>query len=215
MMKIKWIGHACFLIEGEEGRVITDPFDESIPYRPPDFIADVVTVSHEHFDHNAVGRVRGNPTVIRGEGAHSAAGISFEGIASFHDDVSGQKRGPNTIFTFEMEGIQLAHLGDLGGALTDAQVSALAGVEVLFIPVGGHFTIGPQEAAALIKRLPNLKIAIPMHYKTDRLGENFPIAPVENFTRKMQNVKRVGSSEAALSRESLPAQQEVWILDYA
>lgn len=214
-MKIKWIGHACFLIDGEEGRVITDPYDETIPYRPPDFATDVVTVSHEHSDHNAVERVKGNPTVIRGKGAHSAAGITFQGTASFHDEVEGKKRGANTIFSFTMEGIQLAHLGDLGHPLTDEQVEALASVEVLFIPVGGYFTIGPKEAAALTKRLLNLKVVFPMHYKTERLGENFPIAPVDNFARKVQNVKRIGSSEVTLTRENLPAHQEVWILDYA
>ena len=194
---------------------MTDPYGESIPYRPPDYTADVITVSHDHFDHNAVERVKGSPTVIRGEGTHSASGVHFQGIASFHDESGGAKRGTNTIFAFEMEGLKMAHLGDLGEALSDEQMAALAEVEVLFVPVGGHFTIGPDEAAALVKKLPNLKVIIPMHFKTDRLGDNFPIATVDNFARKVQNVKRIGSSEVTVSRESLPAQQEVWILDYA
>jgi len=214
-MKIKWLGHSCFLIEDKEGRVMTDPYGTSIPYRPPDYAADVITVSHDHRDHNAVERVKGSPTVIRGEGTHSAAGIHFHGIASFHDESGGTKRGANTIFTFEMGGLKVAHLGDLGEALSDEHVAALGEVEVLFVPVGGNFTIGPDEAAALVKRLPNLKVIIPMHFKTDRLGDDFPIATVDNFARKVQNVKRIGSSEVTLSRESLPAQQEVWILDYA
>lgn len=214
-MRIKWLGHSCFLIEGRGGCVMTDPYDASLSYRPPDYAADVVTVSHEHFDHNAVERVKGSPTVIRGEGTHHAAGFHFQGIASFHDNCGGKKRGGNTIFTFEMEGLQLAHLGDLGETLSEEKMAALAGVEVLFIPVGGHFTIGPDEAEALIRRLPALRVIIPMHFKTDRLGDNFPIAPVDNFAGKMQNVKRIGGSEVTLSRESLPPQQEVWILDYA
>lgn len=214
-MKIKWLGHACFLIEGEQGRLITDPYDESIPYRPPDFSVDVVTVSHDHFDHNAVGRVKGSPAVVRGEGVHSASGIRFQGIASFHDESGGTKRGANTIFAFEIEGIRMAHLGDLGETLSEEQAAALSDVEVLLIPVGGYYTIGANEAAALVNRLPGLRVVIPMHYKTDRLGDDFPIAPVENFARRVQNVKRIGSSEVTLSRESLPAHQEVWILDYA
>lgn len=214
-MKIKWLGHACFLIEGEQGRLITDPYDESIPYRPPDFSVDVVTVSHDHFDHNAVGRVKGSPAVVRGEGVHSASGIRFQGIASFHDESGGTKRGANTIFAFEIEGIRMAHLGDLGETLSEEQAAALSDVEVLLIPVGGYYTIGANEAATLVNRLPGLRVVIPMHYKTDRLGDDFPIAPVENFARRVQNVKRIGSSEVTLSRESLPAHQEVWILDYA
>lgn len=214
-MKIKWLGHACFLIEGKEGRVMTDPYGESIPYRPPDRTADVITVSHDHFDHNAVGRVKGSPTVVRGEGAHSASGIRFQGIASFHDESGGTKRGANTIFTFEIEGIRMAHLGDLGETLSEEQAAALSDVEVLLVPVGGYYTIGADEAAALVNRLPSLRVVIPMHYKTDRLGDDFPIAPVANFARLVQNVKHIGSSEVALSRESLPAQVQVWILDYS
>jgi L-ascorbate metabolism protein UlaG (beta-lactamase superfamily) len=206
-MRIKWIGHACFLIEGEEGRVLTDPYDESIPYRAPDYSVDVVTVSHEHFDHNATERVKGNPIVIRGAGSHDAAGVIFTGIATFHDRENGRKRGENTIFTFTMEGIHLAHLGDLGHPLSDAQREALSD--------GGHFTIGPNEARDLIGSLPNLKVIIPMHFKTDLLGDNFPIAPVENFARKAQNIKKIGRSEITLTKETLPAQPEVWILDYA
>ncbi len=214
-MKVKWIGHACFLIEGKEGRILTDPYDEKVPYRPPDFSVDVVTVSHEHFDHNAVERVRGNPTVIRGEGEQTAHGITFHGIASFHDEVKGGKRGKNTLFVFEIEGVRLAHLGDLGEPLAVDQVGALAGVDVLFLPVGGFFTLGAEEGAALARRLPHVKVIFPMHFKTDRLASDFPIAPVDNFARKMQNVKRIGNSEVTLTRASLPRSQEVWILDYA
>jgi len=214
-MKIKWIGHSCFLIEGDGVRIITDPYDERLPYRPPDFPADVVTVSHEHFDHNAVSRVKGNPEVVRGVGEHVARGIKFVGIKSYHDEEGGAKRGENTIFKFALEGITLAHFGDFGQRLTDEQAAALADVEAVFIPVGGYFTIGPDEALEVIHRLPNLRVVFPMHYKTDILGDDFPIAPVENFSRRVQNVRRIGSSEVSLTKESLPATQEVWILDYA
>ena len=214
-MKIKWIGHSCFLIEGDSVRIITDPYNEQLPYRPPDYPVDIVTVSHEHFDHNAVERVKGNPQVIRGVGTHTAHGITFTGIKSYHDDEGGKKRGENTIFKFTVAGITLAHFGDLGQRLTDDQAAALTDVEVAFIPVGGFFTIGPDEAVEIANRLSHLKIIFPMHYKTDILGDDFPIAPVENFLRRMQNVKKIGSSEVTLTRANLPATQEVWILDYA
>ena len=212
-MKIKWVGHACFLIEGKEGRVMTDPYGESIPYRPPDYTADVITVSHDHFDHNAVERVKGSPTVIRGEGTHSASGIHFQGIASFHDESGGAKRGTNTIFAFEMEGLKMAHLGDLGEALSDEQMAALAEVEVLFVPVGGHFTIGPDEAAALVKRLPNLKVVIPMHFKTDSV--DFPIEPVDRFLEEMGSYERPETSQVEITPESLREGKRVIVLEHA
>ena len=214
-MKITWIGHACFLVESNEGKVVTDPFDESIGYDMPELSADVITVSHEHGDHNAVGRIGGNAKIIRGEGRHKANGIVFEGIGSFHDNVGGQSRGKNTIFIFRLEGITLAHLGDLGHPLSDDQLAALSSTEVLFIPVGGYYTIGPDEARALIGELENLKVVFPMHYKTDRLDEDFPIVPVENFTGKMENVKQIGTAEVILSKENLPSKLEVLVLNHA
>ncbi len=214
-MKITWVGHSCFLVEGKEGRVLTDPYDKKVPYRPPDFDVDVVLVSHEHSDHNAVERVKGTPTVLRGVGERTACGMTFRGIASFHDEADGKKRGANTIFTFEMEGVRLAHLGDLGQSLSVDQSTALHEVDVLFVPVGGFFTIGAQEAATLVESLPKAKIVIPMHFKTDRLPIVFPIASVDKFAQRMENVRRIGSSEVTLSRTSLPKSQEVWILEHA
>jgi L-ascorbate metabolism protein UlaG (beta-lactamase superfamily) len=214
-MKITWVGHACFLIEGQGGRVLTDPYDKKVPYRPPDFEVDVVLVSHEHSDHNAVERVRGDPVVLRGAGGHSAHGMDFRGISSFHDEAGGKKRGTNTIFLFQMEGVRLAHLGDLGHPLTYDQAAALADVDVVFVPVGGFFTIGADEAAALVESLPRAKVAIPMHYKTDLLPIVFPIASVDKFAKRMENVRRVGSSEVTLTRANLPQSQEVWILEHA
>jgi L-ascorbate metabolism protein UlaG (beta-lactamase superfamily) len=214
-MRIKWMGHACFLVSGQEGSLLTDPYGEAVPYLPLDVEVDVVTVSHDHFDHNAVGRVRGDPIVVRGLGRRAAGRFVVEGIGSFHDAEGGATRGQNTIFVFEVDGITLAHLGDLGGSLDGAALSALRRADVLFIPVGGTYTLDADQAAALLARLPNVKIAVPMHYWTDRLTDRFPIAKVDNFARKVQNARTVGGSEVTLTRASLPASQEVWIFDYA
>jgi len=214
-MNIQWIGHSCFLIHSKEANILTDPFNEAIPYSIPDTAVDIVTVSHEHFDHNAVERVKGNPEIVRGDGPHTAAGITFQGVPSFHDEEKGKKRGLNTIFLFTLEGIRFAHFGDLGQPLTQDQKMALSRVEAAFIPVGGYYTIGPDQARAVMQELPQLKVVFPMHYKTDKLSSDFPIAPLDKFTRGMQNTRKIGRSEVALTRDSLPGQTEVWILDYA
>ena len=214
-MKITWIGHSCFLIEGRDVRVITDPYDEHIPYKAPSLPADVVTVSHEHFDHNAVGRVLGSPQVVRGSGKHMAHGIEFNGMATFHDEEQGKKRGENTVFTFTIDGVTLAHFGDLGHVLNAEQLAQLKDVEVAMIPVGGYFTIDANQAAQIVAKLPAIKVVIPMHYKTDILGPDFPIDPVEKFTSQMQNTVEIGSAEVTLTASTLPAHPEVWILNYA
>jgi len=213
-MNVTWIGHACFLIESKGDRILTDPFNEKVPYNLPETDVDVVTVSHEHFDHNAVARVAGSPIVVRGPGKHEARGIRFSGIASAHDDQGGSQRGSNTIFAFALEGVHLAHLGDLGAPLDESQRRALADVEILFIPVGGHFTIDAQAAADLIGGLPALRIAIPMHFKTNRIGD-WPIAPVDAFEELVHNPRRLGHATATISRGILPSRPEVWILDHA
>lgn len=215
-MRIKWFGHACFLITTAEGiKILTDPFDESVPYPFPEEEVDVVTVSHEHFDHNAVGRVKGTPEVVRGLGEHTVKGVSIWGIPSFHDQKGGRERGRNTIFRLQADGITLAHLGDLGHTLNAEQQKPLEGVEVVLIPVGGHYTIGPQEAVEVIRMLPALKIAIPMHVKTE-LIKDWPIAPVEEFLSQVDlPVQRVGGAEVEITREGLPREKEVWVLSHA
>jgi len=215
-LKIKWIGHACFLITTSDGvKILTDPFDESVPYPFPEEPVDIVTVSHDHFDHNAVARVAGDPEVVRGVGGHTVKGISIWGVPSFHDQKGGRERGRNTIFRLEVDGITLAHFGDLGHVLNAEQQKPLQGVEVALLPVGGHFTIGPKEAVEVIHMLPKLRVVIPMHVKTE-LIKDWPIAPVEEFLSEVDlPVKRLDVAEVEITRETLPGEREVWVFSHA
>lgn len=178
---IRWWGQACFSISDGVHTAIADPFPADFGYKPPDVPAQVVLVSHEHRDHNGVEAVQGEPTVLRGAGAHEAAGMSFLGVAGFHDDKSGGQRGPNTIFVWGMGGQQLVHLGDLGAPLTKEQLAAIGPVDVVMIPVGGYYTIDAQQAVEVVERL-GAPIVLPMHYKTPAL-ERLPIATVDDFVK--------------------------------
>ena len=131
-MKVKWLGVACFLITSNRGlKIITDPYksDLNIKHAPVKEYTDIVTVSHEHGDHNHTSELRGNPEIIRGADKHSVKGIEFLGIGSYHDKVSGAQRGPNTIFCFTVDGIRLCHCGDLGHTL-DSNALNLSGVSM-------------------------------------------------------------------------------------
>lgn len=210
-MKISWLGHSCFKIEDDSGTVIvTDPFDESVNYPPPQIRADVVAVSHDHHDHNNTKALKGNPPVVRGPGKKAAAGIEFEGIATYHDERGGKLRGKNTIFCFEMDGVRVCHLGDLGHQLGEEEVAALGKVDVLMIPVGGTFTLdgeGAKKVAGQIKP----KIAIPMHFKTTPVPKSFGIYPADDFLSG-QKVERPGKS---ITEDDLPAEGPlVVVLDY-
>ena len=211
-MKIKCLGHACFLLTSEQGlRVITDPYTagSGINYSPIKETADVVVVSHGHADHNNVSAVRGKAEVVRGSGIRTAKGVQFRGIATYHDTSQGKQRGTNTVFCFSLDGIRLCHLGDLGHLLSQAQISEIGAVDILFIPVGGFYTIDAAGASRVCEQLES-KVVIPMHFKTPQC--TYPIAGVDDFLRNKENVKKMDYSEIEFRLEELPTVTEIVVL---
>jgi L-ascorbate metabolism protein UlaG (beta-lactamase superfamily) len=214
-MKLKWLGHSCFLITSETGlRIITDPYSTvgGINYSPVNEAADIVTVSHNHRDHNNIAAVRGKPEVITGSGTKTAKGIQFKGIASHHDESKGKERGANTIFCFTVDGIRLCHLGDLGHELSREEIAQIGNVDVLLIPIGGFFTIDARVAAKVGDDL-KPKVILPMHYKTPKC--DLPITGVEDFLAGKKNVKKLNSSEAEFKAGKLPEATEIVVLQPA
>lgn len=168
-MVITWYGQACFKIQSGERTFVIDPFSKSIGLTPPNIQADVVFVTHDHYDHNNTKALKGDPFIINGSGEYELKGMKAWGIDSFHDDEQGAKRGLNTLYLIEIEGIRILHLGDLGqSSLDNKQIENIARVDVLMIPVGGTFTIGAKEAVGIINAF-EPKIMIPMHYKIPKL----------------------------------------------
>jgi L-ascorbate metabolism protein UlaG (beta-lactamase superfamily) len=214
-MKVKWLGHSCFLITSSGGvRIITDPYavGGGINYSPIKETADVVVVSHGHGDHSNVSVVQGKPEVVKGSGTKTAKGMQFRGIASYHDDSQGEQSGPNTIFCFTIDDIKLCHLGDLGHMLSSEQVNGIGAVDILFVPVGGFFTIDAPVASQVCNQL-KPKVIIPMHFKTPRCA--YPIAGVDDFLRDKKNVRKVEGSEVEFEREKLPPANEIVLLQPA
>lgn len=205
---IRWWGHACFEIRDNTG-VVVDPHDgKSVGLPRPKPSGEVVLTTHNHFDHNAVEVVEGRREVLAGTG--KAGGIQFEGVQAYHDKTGGRNRGRNTLFVFEMEGIRFSHLGDLGHALTGDQVRELGRVDVLFLPIGGVFTIDAKEADQVAEAL-EPRIIIPMHYKTP--GLNIAIEGVEPFLDLARsrglNIRHEGDT---IELESLPDEPEVIVM---
>lgn len=217
-MKVKWYGMAAFLLASEEGvRVIADPYEAGsyegrIGYSEITDEADIVTVSHDHGDHNFVSGVRGNPQVVKGPGVHRVKGIEFKGIAAYHDKTKGSERGPNTIFSFTMDGIKICHLGDLGHRLDDQSVAEIGEPDLLLTPVGGRSQIDANEATELYQRL-KAKVIIPMHYKTDKCG--FQFDKVDEFTKNKENVRRLLSCQMELKKSDLPSTSQIVVLEHA
>jgi L-ascorbate metabolism protein UlaG (beta-lactamase superfamily) len=216
-MKIKWFGHSAFAITSQSGQVlITDPYEAggyngAVGYLPINIIADIVTISHNHADHNYIKTIQGNPKIINQKGDYEVGGIKIKSIRGYHDMKQGKERGNNIIFTYEIDNIKIVHLGDIGHTLSQKEVDELGKTDILLIPVGGYFTIDAQQATDMVENL-KPKITIPMHYKTELL--NFPIAKVDEFTKGKKAVKKLSSPEISVSRETLPSEPEIWVLPY-
>ena len=216
-MTLIYLAHAAFLIVTSSGQaVVTDPYEYrgfggALEYDRIVEKADIALVSHDHRDHNAVGDLPGEPTVIRGSGEHRASGLIFTGVESDHDPEGGKQRGKNTIFVFEADSIRVCHLGDLGQPkLRPEQVEALGRVDVLLIPVGGTYTIGPEEATAVVEQL-TPRIVIPMHFKTDKTS--LPIGPVDDFLKGVKRVERPNGSRLTVTQGSLPEAMTIVVLE--
>ncbi len=216
-MRIKYLGHAAFLLTASDGtRIITDPykpgcFNGAVNYEPIRERADFVTISHDHLDHSYTHDLPGSSRVINNARGGSAGAVRVTGFETFHDESRGRERGGNIVFVFEDQGLRLAHLGDLGH-VPDEQAKAIDTVHVVLLPVGGHFTVGPDQAhrtAALLRA----RVIIPMHYATEKT--NMPIAGVDQFTKGQGNVRLVGASEVEVTLASLPESPQIWVLEHA
>ena len=178
-MKIQWLGHSCFQIKERNGvSLIIDPYDSYVGFDLPKTSADILMSSHTHKDHNFIAGVEGNPLIINKAGTYIIKGIHISAQNSYHDDRQGTLRGNNLIFRFELDGVSICHMGDIGEYCNQSLIEKIIPVNILMIPVGGVYTINAIQAKEYIDKIrPN--IVIPMHYKTyDCL---FDIDKLDNF----------------------------------
>jgi len=210
MVEVIWHGHACFEIRGKDATVVTDPFT-GIGLPDPVASADVVLCSHSHRDHNNAAAVKKDSGVVLElfVGDKTVNNVHVKGIASFHDDSKGAVRGKNSIYVFNVNDVTFCHLGDLGHDLSEQQVKEIGKIDILFLPVGGFFTIGPEIGEAIYKKL-GPKIIIPMHYRTAGLSQTFDrLHTLDDFLKGKANVKKIDARKITLSRETLPKETTI------
>jgi len=188
---------------------VTDPHDgKSIGIPAPSVVGDIILVSHDHYDHNSVKTVeKEGSKVITDERKRTISDVEISGVPSFHDEEKGAKRGKNIIFKFVMEGIRFCHLGDLGHEIDDETAEKIGDVDVLFIPVGGTFTIDDKHAWNVIKTI-KPKIIVPMHYKIG--GLSLPIAGIDAFLEQAPYKIIPVGNEIDIEKEELPEEPEIW-----
>ena len=207
-MNISWLGHSCFKMEekikGQQITILTDPFDKGTGLRLPKIKAEMVTVSHYHDDHSNVAGVHPvegkDLVVIDRPGEYEVAGVFVFGIGSYHDKKQGQELGKSVMFKFDIGGIKVLHMGDIGTTLSDLQLEKVDEVDVLLIPVGGKYTVNAKEAAEIVRQI-EPRIVIPMHYKIP--GLKIDIDGLDNFRKEMGN-KAETVNKLKIAKKDLP-----------
>lgn len=214
-MEITYYGHSCFRIKTKKAVLVTDPYDESTGYKLPKLSADIVTISHDHGDHNNLAAIEGTevhpePFVVRGPGEYEVSQAYIWGLQTYHDAEKGKIRGKNTIYFILAEGIRICHLGDLGHSLSDKMTERISQTDILILPVGGEYTINAAQAMEIVEKI-NPTIVLPMHYRLP--DSKLTLAPVEEFLGKagLDAVKPL--PKLVVTDETLPEEREVIVLE--
>jgi len=210
-MTIKWYGHSCFHIISNSSKnspvsIIIDPFNESIGLKLPRKLeADIVLITHDHDDHNNIKKISDSPFLITSPGEYDVKEVSIKGISVYHDNSEGKERGRVTAYKIETEKMNICHLSDLGQKeLTSDQVNAIGEVDILMIPIGGHFTVDAKEAAKIMAQI-EPKIIIPMHYKLPNL--KIKLDSLDDFLKTLgiKNLEKL--SKLIVKEKDLPREE--------
>jgi len=217
-MKMKLYGHAAFGLTTESGvRIIIDPYESggfggAIGYAPITDHADIVLVSHDHGDHNHTGTIHGPFNIVNEEGSYFLKGVSISAIPTYHDASKGKERGKNLMFVIDADGLRVVHAGDLGHVLEQDVLNRIGRTDILMLPVGGTFTVDAIAATHVMNAI-KPSVTIPMHYKSEKI--EVPLAPVEDFIKGKNRVRKVNGPEIELTLENLPREPEIVLLQFA
>lgn len=211
MVDIYWLGQACFKIRGKNATIVTDPYHpEIVGFKLPKTSADIVMVTHQHEDHNNVAAIENSPVIVSGPGEYEIKDVQIVGLPAFHDKEKGSQRGKMTLYRIVIDGLVLAHLGDLGHKLSDTELEELGNVDILMLPVGGVYTLDAKEAAEVVAQV-EPKIVLPMHYKIPEL--KFELGGLDKFFEEMGKEFCIAEPKLSVSREKLPEELEVVVLE--
>lgn len=217
-MNIQYYGHSCFKITTKPAGRATedvvfffDPFDKAVGLKPPFGQADAIFVSHQHHDHNNISALKGNPVIIETPGEFAVKGMNVVGLETFHDEKEGAEKGKNTVFIIETEEMRLCFLGDLAVEPSSDQFGKIGAIDVLFIPIGGKYTLDGKKAAELARKIePN--IVIPMHYKIK--GSAVDVSDEKDFCAQMGNCPKSKVGKITLKKKDLEEKSlEVVLMD--
>lgn len=208
-MDIIYLGHSSFKLKGKTTTVVTDPYSNDTGLKYPKTEADIVTITHDHTDHNNYKGVGGDPRIVNGAGEYEIGGVSIFGVPSYHDEKGGEERGRNTIYVIRIDEVNVCHLGDLGYKLTTTELDEIGTVDVLLVPVGGVYTIDAAGAVEVVSQL-EPKVVIPMHYKVP--GLKYELGSLDDFLKEI-GLEPIRDSKFTILPATLPETMQLVVLE--
>ena len=210
-VEITWFGHSFFQITSSAGtRIVTDPFSEYIGYTVPEVWPHVVTVGKETRNHNNVALANGEPLILRGL---KSWGLDWNEINTTFRDVliynvpihmrTWYEFRKGSAFVFEVDGLCVCHTGDVGEPFNEDQLDLIGHVDILFVPIGGSYTMGPESAKKVVEQL-KPKIAIPMHYRPNTTN-------LQRFLHGPYQARFLEANTFSVSKDTLPPVTEIFI----
>jgi L-ascorbate metabolism protein UlaG (beta-lactamase superfamily) len=209
-LDVTWLGHGCFRLRGRSAAVVTDPYPPAIGLKLARMDADLVTVSHDHQNHNFTQVVRDGAYEIHGPGEYEVAGVSVIGVPTFHDAAKGATHGRNTVYLIEIDDMRVCHLGDLGHKLDDAEAEAIASPDVLLVPVGGRTAMNAAQAAEVVRQL-EPRYVVPMHYAIP--GLKLELDTIDRFLKEMGVTTAEAQPKLTVQRSSGDYDTKVVVLE--
>ena len=197
-------------IWNDDTSIIIDPFTDIGYPMPENETADIVLCSHDHFDHNNISLIKGYPEVVNTGGEFDIHNIHIQTFQVWHDNSRGSQRGPNLLMKFVISGKSFLFCGDLGHILSDETIEKIGKIDVIFVPVGGFYTIDAKTAKFIVDKI-QPAIVFPMHYKTPVL--DFPIAKKEEYLKLITDCRQIDSNEVELTEDDFQKKQTI-ILNY-
>jgi L-ascorbate metabolism protein UlaG (beta-lactamase superfamily) len=212
-MEINWYGHSCFrLTQRGMASIVTDPFDHNvIGYKPLKLKADIVTISHDAPGHSYLPAVKGSPKSIAGPGEYEIGQVFITGVRMSGGGEKSTNGKQNTLYVFDFDGVNIAHLGDLDRVPNQTEVEALGTVDVVLIPVGGGGGLSAAKAAEVVSLL-EPGIVVPMHYNSPDC--TVKLDPLDNFLREMGLAKMEAEDSLNVSSSKVPDETRVVVLSY-
>jgi len=208
-LDVTWHGQSCFRLRGKGAAVVTDPYPPALGPKLK-LEANLVTVSHQHESHSHVQSVRDAAYVIDGPGEYEVAGVTVQGLPTFHDNQRGAEHGRNTVFVIELDDVRVCHLGDLGHALSDDSLEALGNIDVLLVPVGGGAALDGAAAAEVVRQV-EPRYVVPMHYGHAAIRGD--LQPVDRFLKEMGIAEAEPQSKLAVQSSSVESETKVVVLE--